>query len=99
MVPGRLVLQHLRAWIDYSCKRIRLYFWRIRGGMEVDFVLYGENTLIAIEVKNTKNPRGKDVTGLKNFLKDYQEVPPVLLYRGVKRKKRDGIVWLLVEEF
>jgi uncharacterized protein len=94
-----LVMQHLRAWIDYSGKRVGLYFWRTRGGSEVDFVLYGEDTFVAIEVKNTGNPRGRDVSGLKTFNSDYPEVTPVLLYRGVEKKKRDGIVWFPVEEF
>ena len=36
-----LVLQHLRAWIGYGNADCRVFFWRTRGGSEVDFVLYG----------------------------------------------------------
>ena len=36
-----MVAQHLRAWIDYSPDNFTLYFWRTRGGVEVDFVVYG----------------------------------------------------------
>lgn len=94
-----LVMQHLRAWIDYSGKRIKLYFWKTRGGSEVDFILYGEDTFAAIEVKNTRNPRASDVRGLKKFYQDYPEAKPVLLYRGAEKKIRDGILWLPVEDF
>ncbi|MFP4417947.1 MAG: ATP-binding protein [Chitinivibrionales bacterium] len=94
-----LVLQHLRAWIDYAGKRIKLYFWRTRGGSEVDFILYGENTFVAIEVKNTMQPRAKDLSGLKAFMTDYPEVTPILLYRGHDRLRRDGVFWIPVEKF
>ncbi|MGA1825769.1 MAG: ATP-binding protein [bacterium] len=94
-----LIMQHLRAWIDYSGANVKLYFWRSRGGIEVDFVLYGENTFHAFEVKNTMNPRGKDSSGLREFVKDYPEVKPVLLYRGNEIKHRDGIPWIPVDYF
>lgn len=94
-----LVMQHLRAWIDYSEKSVSLYFWRTRGGAEVDFVLYGEDTFVAVEVKNTAFPRARDTSGLRTFVKDYPEAQPVLLYRGTDRKHRDGIPWLPVDTF
>jgi predicted AAA+ superfamily ATPase len=37
-----LVAQHLRAWCAYSGGSHSLHFWRTRGGVEVDFVVYGE---------------------------------------------------------
>jgi len=94
-----LVMQHLRAWIDYSGKDITLYFWRTRGGTEVDFVLYGENTFYAIEVKSTLSPRAKDTKGLRIFSTDYPEATPILLYRGKENKVRDGIHHLSIETF
>ena len=46
-----LVLQHLRAWIGYGHAGYHIFFWRTRGGSEVDFVLYGAEGFHAIEVK------------------------------------------------
>ena len=40
-----LVLQHLRAWIGYANADFRIFFWRTRGGSEVDFVLYGAGSM------------------------------------------------------
>lgn len=50
-----LVAQHLRAWLDYSKKSGKLYFWRTKSGLEVDFIIYGEIGFYAIEVKRSKN--------------------------------------------
>ena len=36
-----LVYQHLRAWNAYRNHPYELSFWRSRGGLEVDFILYG----------------------------------------------------------
>ncbi|MBD3321258.1 MAG: AAA family ATPase [Chitinivibrionales bacterium] len=94
-----LVMQHLRAWIEYSGKEIQLYFWRTRGGSEVDFIIYGENTFFAFEVKNTRNPRAKDTSGLRSFGQDYPPARLVLLYRGKEKKRRDGVDWIPVERF
>ncbi len=48
---GGLVAQHLRVWIDYGYSDCQLYFWRTGAGNEVDFVVYGPDTFITIEVK------------------------------------------------
>jgi predicted AAA+ superfamily ATPase len=47
-----LVAQHLRAWIDYSDNKNKLFFWRTKSGTEVDFIVYG-NEFTAIEVKHS----------------------------------------------
>lgn len=92
-----LVFQHLRAWCDYSGAG-ELSFWRTRGGVEVDFVLYGEGLFLAMEVKNATKVRPEDLRGLRAFLEDYPEATPVLLYRGTERQ-RHGEIWCLpVEE-
>jgi hypothetical protein len=46
-----LVLQELRAVNDNAEHGFDLFFWRTKHGLEVDFVLYGEKGLLAIEVK------------------------------------------------
>lgn len=94
-----LVAQHLRAWIAYRGKDDQLYFWQTRGGVEVDFVVYGENVFVAIEVKNTSRVRPEDLRSLRAFREDYPEAALVLLYRGKERLKIDGILCLPVAEF
>jgi len=84
-------LQHLRAWCDNSRERVDCYFWRTRGGAEVDFILYGEGQFSAIEVKNAKQVHPKSLRSLKTFIGDFPEASPLLLYRGEERMTVDGI--------
>lgn len=94
-----LVLQHLRAWSDYSTDRVDCYFWRSRGGSEVDFILYGERLFSAIEVKNAKQVHPGSLRSLKTFVKDFPEASPLLLYRGAEKLMIDGIPCWPVETF
>ena len=94
-----MVLQHLRAWASYSNTDSRIYFWRTRGGSEVDFVLYGSSGFSAIEVKNSRSLRPGDLRGLKAFHQDYPEASPFLLYRGDETLERDGIRCMPVDRF
>ena len=86
-----LVAQHLRAWCDYSRDGRDLYFWRTRTQQEVDFVIYGPSTFMAIEVKNSLRIRPEDLRGLNAFRTDYPECTCTLLYRGTDELERDGI--------
>ena len=80
-----LVAQHLRAWIAYSNKPCNLYYWRTKSGVEVDFILYGQDTFLAIEVKNSDKINNKMLKGLIAFQEDYPEAQALLLYRGNER--------------
>jgi len=94
-----LVAQHLRAWIDYATSSVRLYYWRTRAGNEVDFVLYGDTTFVAIEVKNSSRVRPEDLRGLRSFGEDYPEARRILLYRGTQRRLVDGVLCMPVDGF
>jgi predicted AAA+ superfamily ATPase len=94
-----LVLQHLRAWLDYSGERNALYFWRTRSGVEVDFIIYTPREFVAIEVKNAAKVKSSDLAGLKAFRQDYPECRTVLLYRGRQQMVVDGILTVPVERF
>jgi predicted AAA+ superfamily ATPase len=94
-----LVAQHLRAWISYSGDLCKLYFWRTKSGNEVDFVVYGQDTFCAIEVKNTARIQPKNFNGLLAFKKDYPEAQTCLLYRGNERIKIKEILCIPCEEF
>ena len=93
-----LVAQHLRAWIDYSLEGFTLHFWRTRGGVEVDFVVYGPGGIFAIEVKNSARIHPHDLRGLKTFQQDYPESKVCLLYRGDERLMKSGVLCLPCEE-
>lgn len=94
-----LILQHLRAWIDYSNSDAELFFWRNRSGSEVDFIIYGENLFFAIEVKSSTRVKSEHLRGLTSFRSDYPECTPLLLYMGNDRLVINGITCIPCIEF
>ena len=46
----------------------------------VNFVLYGEKSILAIEVKNSGKVRKTDLRHLKTFCSDYPGAKAILLY-------------------
>ena len=94
-----LVAQHLTAWCDYSDNKPSLYFWRTRSGLEVDFVIYGDSSFYALEVKNSRKVFPNDLTALNAFLEDYPEATGFFLYRGQEKLKIGKILCCPVEEF
>lgn len=94
-----LVAQHLRSWNAYRGDRNKLYYWRTRSGVEVDFVIYGEDGLWAIEVKNNSKIYPEHLWALKSFKEDYPESRLIFLYRGKERLKKGEISCIPCEEF
>lgn len=94
-----LIAQHIRAWLDYSFSSSKLYFWRTKGGSEVDFIIYGAEGFWAIEVKNSQKVHTNDLRGLLSFTEDYPECTPLLLYRGKDAVKIKGVLCLPCERF
>ena len=94
-----LVAQHLRAWTAYGNNDCELYFWRTKSGLEADFVMYGEETFLAIEVKKSRSVFPTDVRPLTVFKKDYPEAQVCLLYGGSERLRVNGVPCLPCDEF
>lgn len=86
-----LVAQDLRAVNDGLELGYTLSFWRTRTGQEVDFVLYGERGLVAIEVKRSSRFRPEDLAGLRAFGEDYPVAHRYLFYGGERAYETDGI--------
>jgi predicted AAA+ superfamily ATPase len=93
-----LVLQHLRALNDCEGLGYALHYWRTAAGDEVDFVLYGERGLKAVEVKGTHVPRSEDLRGLRRFREDYPQAKAFLVYTGTRRRHESGIDILPAED-
>ncbi len=87
-----LIAQHLRASCDYSADGRKLYYWRTRTNLEVDFVVYGPDTLEAFEVKNSDMIRPADLKALRAFREEYPGTKATLLYRGNERLIQHGIL-------
>jgi predicted AAA+ superfamily ATPase len=94
-----LIAQHLRAWIAYAKTVRELFFWRTRSGVEVDFVVYGPDGIWALEVKNTRQVRPADLSGLLSFREEYPKSRAFLLYRGPDRMMTKGVLCLPCGDF
>ena len=94
-----LVAQHLRAWAAYSGCDASVFYWRTRGGSEVDFVVYGPRGFHALEVKNARAVHSADLRALRTFRGDYPEAEAAILHRGRERMRMHGIWCLPVEDF
>ena len=94
-----LVAQHLRAWLAYRNGGERLYYWRTRAGSEVDFIIYGQDWFIAIEVKHSATVRRSDLRALRSFHDDYPEAQRLLLYLGDEQLHIDGVHGMPCERF
>lgn len=93
-----LVYQHLRAYNDYHDLGYAIFYWRTQDDHEVDFILYGEKGLIAIEVKRSRRFDDRDLSSLRLFLKDYPVGRGYVFYGGSRQLHFDGITVLPVEE-
>lgn len=93
-----LFLQHLRAIIDYYRLDLKIYFWRTKSGLEVDFIVYGGAGLFAFELKSKKHIDRKDTLGLRSFQEDYPMAQCYLIYTGQFKEKQENITLLPVTE-
>lgn len=93
------VLQNLKAWIAYRGQSEQIFFWRTQAGNEVDFVIYGPKTFLAIEVKSTTKIRSSDLSGLNSFLTDYPKAQCLLLYRGKSIETHGQITCIPVQDY
>lgn len=94
-----IFFQQALAFNDYENLGYKFHYWRTKKGLEVDFVLYGERGLMAIEIKRTHNLRGEDFKGLKAFMNIYPETRSFILYGGSETKEVEGVKCIPLEIF
>jgi predicted AAA+ superfamily ATPase len=93
-----LFYQELSALNEYLGLEYSLSYWRTAAGAEVDFVLYGQRGIIAIEVKRTRHLSSRDLAGLAQFKADYPQARCLLLAGVSRREYRDGIEIINLED-
>jgi len=94
-----LVAQHLRAWASYRAVPTELFYWRTKSGSEIDFVLYGADVFVAIEVKRSRQVHSTDLRALKAFGEDYPEAKLCLLYMGQEELKMGEVLCMPCDNF
>jgi hypothetical protein len=86
-----LFLANLRAVHDAFELGYELHYWRTGNDLEVDFVLYGERGLLAIEVKRSARVRDEDLAGLLAFREDYPMARAFYVHPGGQRAHHRGV--------
>lgn len=92
-----LVFQELHATVSNLGLDCEIHFWRTQNQEEVDFVLYGPDRFLAIEVKRSSRFRNDDLHSLKLFLEEYPQAKGLLLYTGQDSFQYGNISVLPVE--
>jgi predicted AAA+ superfamily ATPase len=77
-----LFYQSILAAIDYYRTGHEVFYWRTSNGVEVDFIAYGENNLLAFEIKHSKTISPKMLMGLRKFKEDYPLAKLYLIHQG-----------------
>jgi uncharacterized protein len=86
-----LFLANARAINDAHELGYGIHYWRTATGSEIDFVLYGENGLHAVEIKGQARVREEDLAGLQAFAADYPVAKTWLLHTGRERRHQAGV--------
>jgi predicted AAA+ superfamily ATPase len=89
-----LLFQELLAVNDALNLGYKLHYWRTSNHTEVDFVLYGNKGLRALEVKRTGRVLKPMLRGLTAFCKDYPMAKAYFIYGG-KQRMRQGQIEIL----
>ncbi len=77
-----LFLQQAMALNAYFELDYNFYYWRTQNQLEVDFILYGNNSFFAFEIKRKSNLNKADFKAIKTFAADYPMAKYYLLYGG-----------------
>ncbi|MCE7897730.1 MAG: ATP-binding protein [bacterium] len=93
-----LVWQNLNAIVSNLELDYNVFFWRTTHGVEVDFILYGNSGLIAIEVKHSDKVSLKDIRGLKTFYSEYPSAKCFVFYGGERERKIENIQILPIKQ-
>jgi predicted AAA+ superfamily ATPase len=93
------VLHELRCYNAYRERHVRLAYWRLSSGLEVDFIV---NTLdCCIECKSAEMVRDHDLKGLRELTREYPQAKKrvVVCREPDARRTTDGIEILGTDAF
>ncbi len=89
-----MILENLLAISDVL--GIKIYFWRIKNGREVDFVLEYGRKVLAIEVKLSNKAKYEDIQNLLHFIDETPNaLGGILIYNGNKIQKLTANVFAI----
>lgn len=88
-----LVINQIAAINEYMQKDFNLYFWRTRGGAEIDLILSrgpGDSPR-AIEIKSEQFPSDKDLQVLNSIKDEYPSAKLFCICNTTQRSRKNGV--------
>jgi predicted AAA+ superfamily ATPase len=91
-----LVINQLRALMEYHTLELKSYFWRTQAGQEVDLILARNpaDPPLAIEIKSADSVDSSDLLGLQAFKREHPEAKLFCLCRAARAHQVDGVAVL-----
>lgn len=93
------VFFELIKWKHLQAVEPDISFYRTAGGMEIDFLICGDKTILPVEVKFSEKADYADARHLEVFMKEHKGVSPlgIVVYRGREFKKIRSNIWAIPE--
>lgn len=92
-----LVMQELRAYLDYTDSEEELTYWHTYSKDEVDAVI--GDARIAIEIKSTDHVEARHKKGLLKFAEEHPEARLIIVSRDFLSRHSDGIDLFSITDF
>ena len=88
-----LVINQLAALLEYHSSDLKMYYWRTKGGAEVDLILSkGPQELpIAVEIKSVQTPDKQSLRGLFSVKAEYPNAKLFCLCNTTQTFEIDGV--------
>ncbi len=94
------VIQEVRTTLSYRSFEGSIYYWKARGGNEVDLVIArGNKPILAVEIKSTQRPSDRHFSGLRSFAEEYPKIPLVLVTQQSRNSTHGKIEAMPALEF
>ena len=96
-----LVINEIRAYLDYMNLHFPLYFFRTYSGLEVDVLFETLDGFVAIETKSSTRWERKFNRGLHTVAKELgdSKVHKFGVFNGVREQRIDGVRVMPIREF
>jgi len=93
-----LMIQEVRALIEYHQKDNILSYWRTSSGTEVDIIIsdvFSGDAVVAIEIKSTTEIQPRHLKGLRTFRDEYPDCKLIAVSLDEQRRTTDDNISIL----
>ncbi|KAF0146506.1 MAG: ATPase AAA [Nitrospirae bacterium] len=95
------IFSEIVKWKQLQSIEPDLYFYRTSGGMEIDFLVAGERTILPVEAKSSDKVSSTDGRNLESFLNGHKRSTQIglIVYRGKELIEIRKNIWAVPDWF